>query len=234
MLEEFRTKNPNSIFGHMAVKQTIFEEHPFFRYLEAKPSTEWLLDFIPRMAFWVMTFQDVLRLIVQRVTHPTMLSIARHIQRGDLGHDNWFLTDMDRLGLPRVTLNDLYDQEQSAVRQASYSILTEVLRAKDDRLLIVLLLALESASYVFFGSMTNYLENSQFPIQLRYFGRTHLDAEMQHGIVEAEMDNQVESALEVEPDVHTDAIALIDRIFDAFTQLFGSLVPENAEAKAAS
>jgi len=217
-----------SIFGHMAAQQTHFEEHPFFQYLEQNPPTDWLHHFVPGMAFWVMTFQDVLRVIEDRVKAPQMRAIASHIRQGDKGHDNWFLSDMVRLGLTPPDIEKLFGPEHDSARSASYAIMSEVYRAQDDRLLIVLLLALESASYVFFGSMTNYLENNNYTKQLHYFGRTHLDAELKHGIVEAEMDNQVERAVEKSPEVHQQAIQLIDRIFDAFYKMFSTFVPPGA------
>lgn len=214
-----------SIFGHMAMKQTLFEEHPFFRYVETNPPMEWLLGYIPRMAFWIATFQDVLRVVEQRVGDPQLKSIASHIRAGDLGHDHWFLRDMRRLNLEVPTMADLFGPRHESTRMAAHALMSETYRASDDRLLVVLLLALESASYVFFTGMTNYLEVNNFPIDLLYFGRNHLDAEMAHGIVEAKMDMVVEEAIEASPLLRAEAIALIDRVFDAFTSMFAGFVP---------
>jgi hypothetical protein len=223
----------SSIFGHLAMLQTEFEEHPFFRHLEQTASPEWMRRFVPGMGFWVMTFQDVLRRITARVKDPTMLAIARHIRAGDDGHDDWFVTDMAGLGLPLPSFGELFGPEHQRTRDASFEIMSEVFHNPDDRLLVVLLLALESASYVFFGSMTNFLESRQFPEALDYFGRHHLDAEMQHGIVEAEMDRQVEAAVEGAPELHAEAIALINRVFASFSRMFDGFIPDDARGSLA-
>ena len=214
----------DSIFGHLAMRQTEFEENRFFEFLRSNPSPEWLSEFIPNMGFWVHTFQDTLKLIARKITDPTMKQIAVHIQTGDTGHNNWFCRDMKVLGLDVPTLPELYKPEHEAARLTSYAIISEIFRAHDDRLLIVLLLAMEAASYVFFESMTVYFEENEFPVELHYFGRTHLDAELHHGIVEAEMDMRVEAAIERSREIQTEALAIIDRVFATFTDLFDSFV----------
>lgn len=222
ILEPIETQD--SIFGHLAMRQTEFEELPFFEFLRTNPAPDWLANFIPKMGFWVHTFQDTLKLVGQRITDPTMKSIAMHIQTGDTGHHNWFCRDMKVLGLNVPTLPDLYKQTHEQARLASYSIISEIYNADDDRLLIVLLLAMEAASYVFFESMTVYLEETEFPVELHYFGRTHLDAELHHGIVEAEMDMSVEASIEQSREIHARALGIIDRVFETFSDLLGAFV----------
>ena len=46
----------NSVFGHMAARQTALEEHPFFQYLLTDPRHEWLVSMSPGMSFWVMVY----------------------------------------------------------------------------------------------------------------------------------------------------------------------------------
>lgn len=220
----------DSIFGHLAMCQTKFEEHPLFQFLRTNPSPEWLTSFIPKMGFWVHTFQDILKLVQSKVGDPTMKQIALHIQAGDKGHHNWFCRDMKVLGLEIPTMQELYKSDNEKGRMACYGIVSEIFRANDDRLLIVLLLALEAASYVFFESMTVYLEDNEFPVELHYFGRTHLDAELHHGIVEAEMDMRVEEAIESSHEIHNEALAIIDRVFEAIWGLFMNCFPGPSQA----
>lgn len=216
-----------SVFGHLAVRQTEFEEHPFFEFLAADPSPEWLHDFIPRIGFWAHAFQDVLKLVVQQVSDPTMKSIAVHIRGGDTGHEKWLCADMRKLGIHMPSLPELFGPGYEPARMATYSLMSEVYQIKDDILLIIYLLALESSSYVFFETMTEYLERTSFPIDLKYFGRNHLEAELRHGIVEAEMDIKVEKAIaQASEEVRHAAHALIDRLFAAFNQMFNSFIPE--------
>ena len=219
-----------SIFGHLAMLQTSFEEHPFFRYLRDHPSPDWVPGFLPFIGFWVKAFQDMLVIIEQRVKDPEMLAIASHIRQGDTGHDNWFARDMALVGNPLPTFTEVFGPEHWTTRKAVYAIVAEVYRAADDRLLIVLLLSLEAASYVFFTKMAEYFEHVGFQPELHYFGRRHLDAELEHGIVEAEMDNQVERSLSNSPALQDEARLVIDRIFDAFVGMFGGFAPRTRPA----
>lgn len=214
-----------SIFGHLAMRQTAFEEHPFFRRLREHPAPDWVPSFLPYIGFWVKAFQDMLVIIEGRVKDPEMLAIATHIRQGDVGHDNWFVRDMVAVGNPLPTYTEVFGPEHRTTRMAVYAIVAEVFRAADDRLLIVLLLALEAASYVFFTKMAEYFEHVGFQPELHYFGRRHLDAELEHGIVEAEMDNQVERSLAGSAELQAEARLVIDRIFDAFVSMFGGFVP---------
>jgi hypothetical protein len=214
----------DSIFGRLAMRQTSFEDHPFFVHLREHPPADWVSGFLPFIGFWVKAFQDLLGIIVERVKDPTMLAIASHIRQGDAGHDNWFALDMALVGNPLPTYEEIFGPAHRTTRLASYALVAEALHLRDDRLLIVLLLALEAASYVFFTKMAEYLEHDGYPHELQYFGRRHLDAELEHGIVEAEMDNQVERSFETSPELRVEALALVDRIFHAFTGMFAGFV----------
>jgi hypothetical protein len=220
----------DSIFGHLAMLQTSFEEHPFFVHLREHPPADWVSGFLPFIAFWVKAFQDLLGIIEDRVQDPTMRAIASHIREGDAGHDNWFALDMKLVGNPMPTYQEVFGPAHKTTRLASYALVAEVFRVKDDRLLIVLLLALEAASYVFFTKMAEYLEHAGYPHELQYFGRRHLDAELEHGIVEAEMDNQVERSFASSPELRVEALGLVDRTFEAFNSMFGGFAPRRPAA----
>jgi len=215
----------DSIFGHLAMLQTRFEDHPFFAHLREHPPVDWVSGFLPFIAFWVKAFQDLLGIIEDRVQDPEMRAIASHIREGDAGHDHWFALDMTLVGNPMPTYQEVFGPDHKSTRLASYALVAEVFRVKDDRMLIVLLLALEAASYVFFTKMAEYLEHAGYPHELQYFGRRHLDAELEHGIVEAEMDNQVERSFASSPELRVEALSLVDRIFEAFNGMFSGFAP---------
>jgi hypothetical protein len=50
------------VLEYIARRQEVFANHPFFEDLKQDRPVEQILAFAPRLAFWVMTFQDVLRL----------------------------------------------------------------------------------------------------------------------------------------------------------------------------
>ncbi len=224
----------NSIFGHLARKQTAFEDHAFFAFLRTNPETSWVWEFIPGMGFWVKTFQDILRLVRERVASTEAGAMAQHILEGDIGHDEWFVTDLKALEMELPTVLELFGPAHQHVRLGSYALVSEVYRADNDVLLLVLLLGLESASYVFFTGMAAYLEGNEFPVELKYFGRNHLNAELEHGIVESGMDAIVEEACARDPELYDAAVALIERIFDAFTLMFVNFLPPERRGEQAA
>src|SRR6185312_10890845 len=117
----------------------------------------------PRLAFWVMSFQDILRLNEQMVNDPVLKRIARHHRDEDLGHERWFLEDIAKLTGGPLTISALYGRASASTRDAAYQLITEVYRATDDRLRIVLVLVLESTGHVFFGrtaTLTNAATHS--------------------------------------------------------------------------
>ena len=192
-------------------------------------------EFIPGMGFWVKTFQDVLRLVRARVTDTDAAAMAQHILEGDVGHDEWFVRDLEALDMKIPTVHELFGPDNEHVRLGSYAIVAEVYKADNEVLLLVLLLALESASYVFFTGMAKYLEGNEFPVELRYFGRNHLNAELEHGIVESGMDALVDDACAQNEQLYDAAVALIERVFAAFSVMFVNfLPPERRAARAAA
>ncbi len=214
----------DSIFGHLAMYQTRFEDHPFFVRLREHPPSDWVAGFLPFVAFWVKAFQDLLGIVEDRVSDPEMRAIASHIRRGDRGHDEWFVRDMTLVGNLVPTYQEVFGPAHKNTRLASYTLVSEALQAKDERHLIVLLLSLEAASYVFFTKLAEYLEHADFQFELQYFGRRHLDAELEHGIVDAKMDDQVELGFESKPELRTEALNLIERVFAAFDSMFTGFV----------
>ena len=51
-----------AVLQHISDRQARFAEHPFFEQLREERPLEQALAFAPRLAFWVMSFQDVLLL----------------------------------------------------------------------------------------------------------------------------------------------------------------------------
>jgi hypothetical protein len=187
---------------------------------------EQIASFAPRLAFWVMTFQDILRLNEQMVQDPTLKRIARHHRDEDLGHERWFLEDIAKLTGGPLTISALYGRASASTRDAAYRLITEVYRATDDRLRIVLVLVLESTGHVFFGR-TAVLTNSmmQSPQKLKYFSDFHLHIEQAHEVFESQMEEQIMN-IGLPPNIEADALALVDRAYTAFDFMFQGLRDE--------
>lgn len=214
------------VLEHIEAKQADFAKHPFFAELRMDRPLEQIAAFAPRLAFWVMTFQDILRLNEQMVQDPALKRIARHHRDEDLGHERWFLEDIAKLTGGPLTISALYGRASTSTRDAAYQLITEVYRATDDRLRIVLVLVLESTGHVFFGRtamLTNAMVNS--PQKLKYFSDFHLHIEQAHEVFESQMEAQLLN-IPMPPHVVDEAMALVDRAYAAFGSMFSGLRDE--------
>jgi hypothetical protein len=204
-------------------KQREFLDHAFFRRLDGAESLdENLLAFARALTFWVMTFQDILRINEARVVDLSLRRIARHHMQEDAGHDRWFLSDLLAIDGTIPDVDWVFGPDHAATRAASYALISEVYRANTDHERIALLLTLESTGHVFFEKVSSYFERAQIRKTLRYFARTHLDVEKQHELFEERL-MQPLFATELAPPVRQDCRAMVDRAYAAFDNLFVSI-----------
>src|SRR5687768_16216052 len=92
----------NATMGYVqnviAERQRALSDLGLLRTLDGPGSLENVKRIVPRMAFFVMCFQDVLRLAYSRSTDPQIVALARTHALEDKGHDQWYLKDVERLG----------------------------------------------------------------------------------------------------------------------------------------
>ena len=210
---------------HIATYEARFEQHPFFAELRAERPVEEVLAFAPRLGFWTLVFQDVLRLNARKVKDPALGAVVRAHAREDAGHDRWFLEDVTAvLGAPPSAAL-LFDPGFTTTRDATYAIVSEVFRAHADALRLVLVQVLESTGGVFFTRLNRYVAARGLAHRLRYFGHQHLHAEQDH---EMHADGAEAAARETTLDGATraEALALVDRTYSAFFAMFDGLLAE--------
>jgi hypothetical protein len=214
-----------AVLQHISVRQARFAEHPFFAEFRQDRPLEQVLAFAPRLAFWVMSFQDVLRLNAQRVKDPELSMLMLRHRSEERGHDHWFFEDVAVLMGRPLTLTDLWDRPHEHTRDASYELLSEVLRTMDDRLRVVLVLALESTSHAFFSRTAALTQVASSNKRLKYFSNHHMEAEEQHEVFEEQMEAML-LGMELSPALRQEALALVDRIYAAFHAMFDGLHQE--------
>lgn len=211
------------IQNHIRAKQQGFLGHAFFQRLDrADRLDENLLAFARALTFWVMTFQDILRLNEARVVDPALRRIARHHMLEDAGHDRWFLSDLLAIDGTIPDIDWIFGADHTPTRAASYALISEVYRATTDYERIAFLLTLESTGHVFFEKVTSYFERAQIRKTLRYFARTHLDVEKRHELFEERL-MQPLFAKELTTSDREACCAMIDRAYAAFDNLFLSI-----------
>jgi hypothetical protein len=222
-----QVNNMQAIQTLIETKQHELAAHPFFGQFHDEAPFDQVMGFAPKLAFWVMAFQDVLRLNESLVTEAFFRKIAMHHRVEDSGHDAWFLHDMRQLGVPQLDVALLFDAQQTAVRDATYSLVAEVLQAKDDSVRIALLLALEGAGHVFFRRVSGFVGVHGNSHKLKYFSSHHLDVEQDHELFQDGSESDME-AIRLSDITKHRARKAVGRVFKAFTAMFAGLMAQPA------
>ncbi|WP_437730664.1 hypothetical protein [Sorangium sp. So ce1335] len=216
---------------HIAHHQTRFSDHPFFARLEADPPLAQLAPFPLCLTFFVMTFQDILRVCDERVSDPKYKRIVHRNRLENAGHDRWFLDDLAALGVDPPTPAQLFGQPHHAARDASFALVAQAFRVRHDAGRLTLLLTLDSAGHVFFERVARYLERIGERRCLRYFSREHLDMEKAHGVFGEDTSARLESVV-LDPEARAEALQLVDRCHSELDGMFDALEAQIAEAAA--
>jgi len=218
--------------AHVAKRQADFCKHAFFTDDRLGTGLWGVLSFAPDLTFWVMAFQDILRLNATLTRDPTIRKIVRHHRAEDAGHERWFLDDLAAMEIPAPDLRWLFGERHTPTRDAAYALMSEVYRATDDRLRLVLVTTLESAGHVFFGRVAQVVENAGWSKLLKYFSFSHLEVEKNHQVFEEEIARTV-AAMRLEPKLRAEAKQLVDRCYAAFSTMFDALCATNGRHLAA-
>ena len=113
----------------------------------------------------------------------------------------------------------LFCEAYHPVRDAAYALVSELYRAESDYCRVVLLFTLESAGHTFFETIAAYHERVAPDKPLKYFARTHMCAEQSHQMYERDLEEFL-SSIVLSDAVAAQALAVIDRVYDAFGQMF--------------
>jgi hypothetical protein len=212
-----------TVRAHVETKQREFDRHPVLERLRGDDSSL-LPRLAPRLTFWVMVFQDVVRKNEQLLTNPALRRIARHHLAGSAHHDEWFRSDLATLGVAAPSVPEIFDRSHEVARLASYAIASEVYTAPNDACRITLLLAIESAGQVFFEAVASHVERTRAPTDppLQYFSRSHLEAEKKHAVFERNADAYLPS-MPLPPPTRRQALRLVERTYRAFLAMFDDI-----------
>ena len=177
-----------------------------------------------RVAFFVMSFQDVLRLVRMTTTDPFLSGLAADHEQEDLGHDRWYLQDLERLGV-KVTLRELFSKEASAIRDIAYTQISDVLSSRSDCSRLGVVLALEAAGAEFFESMIRFVERQNRSNGLSYFARRHQRVEQSHELLADEAQARL-AAMPVDVSEVPEVLAVVERTFATMVSLADHLLVE--------
>ncbi len=152
-------------------------------------------------------------------------AIASEHKVGDSGHEEWYLQDLERLGFPQPRADELFSDTHAAARIALFQLVAIVYGSTSDLDRIVFLYVLEGAGHVFFRRTAKALSSLNRLRGLRYFGKSHLDAELDHGMFKTDAEGKDEKPWEsaLEPGDLTSAEMVVKRVFTAFEEMFSGI-----------
>ncbi len=192
-------------------------EHPFLTDLESSATEAQLRRMLPRLAFFVFSFQDVLRLTRELSTDPELKRIATTFEVEDRGHDRWYLRDLAELGV-EVDVSRVFSSEHAVARTVGYRIVSEILTARDDHGRLAVVLSLEAVGREFFVRVSELVGRLGLEERLRYCSGKHLAAELGHGVFSQEGEERV-SALRIPEEAAGEVLMAVERTFAAMAVL---------------
>ena len=223
------------ILQEIEIRQKEFAKLPFFIFLEQGNCLEDAIIFVSGLAFFVLTFQDILRINESKILAPELLPIVQHHRQEDLGHDEWFLHDIDQLGT-ECNAFLLFGKQYIETRDASFEIVSEIFRASDDRIRLVIPLVLEASGRVFFSRVHKFFSRTGYNGKLKYFSKEHFQVELNHELFEQDINERLLS-IQLTDDLRKEAIEVIDRIFTALSKICCDLydkIRKNKQARCGS
>jgi hypothetical protein len=195
--------------------------HPFIRRLEGEASYAEFTALLPRLGFFVFAFQDALRVAGRRSTDPELHSLIESMERGDRGHEQWYLEDLQGLGI-ELRVEDLFSRNYDVTREVAYELVGMIALATDDYSRLSLILCLEEAAQQFFGRVSGYAKRAGVTRRLRYFGGEHLAAEDAHEVFEEASQKQLDRMI-LAPAARAAVTSTVERTFHAMNRLADDL-----------
>lgn len=209
------------ILKEITLHQEQFARLPFFKFLEQGHNLEDSKIFVPGLAFFILTFQDILRLNEQQITEPNLVTIFQQHRQEDLGHDIWFLHDASQLGAD-CNASILFSDQFAKTRDASFEIMSEIFRASDDRIRLIIPLTLEATGHVFFSRVYQFFARTGYQGKLKYFSQEHFQIENAHEMYEHDINEKIQS-IQLTDELRDEAMAVIQRIFSALSAMLCAL-----------
>jgi hypothetical protein len=194
-----------------------FAKHRFLARLEGSGTAAQAKAIPGRLTFFVMCFQDMLRLARELSTDAEISELVKTHEAEDRGHDLWFLSDLERLGIS-LDVPSTFSAAHAPTRDIAYRLIAQVVAAQHDATRLSVLLALEAAGAEFFGRIIGFLERLQLSEGLLYFARSHERVEKNHEVFEEESQNRLH-ALELPRAALPEVTAAVAATFDAMTRL---------------
>jgi hypothetical protein len=209
------------VLAEIARRTEEFAQRPFFELMQGDGTLSDVRTLVPNLTFFVFSFQDLLRMNERQIEDPKLRELAKVHRREDAGHELWFLADMKKLGVER-DIGWVLGRPHRAVRECSFEMVAEAIRAENDYTRITLPLVLESTGDVFFNGIFHFCDRVGVEQSLEYFSKPHWEVEVGHEIFGAEPQAHLESIV-LEDATRDRLLASVERMFVSLGNLIDHL-----------
>lgn len=208
-----------------------FSKLTYFRLLE-QPGARSDVEIMARgLSFFVMSFQDMLRLSAAHMTDPTLKEMALGQRKDDAGHDRWFLSDLHKLRLSS-DLRWVFSKGHQQTRDSSYEIIAQILGAPSDAARLAVGLALEATGAVYFSRVYKFFERFGLGKGLKFFSQHHWDVEQSHDLFENEQQQLLLQKLVLSDAQRAEVTATVEGTFRAVARMCEDLARRMLDARA--
>lgn len=188
------------------------------------------LSFTPAMLFFTMGFKDILHAL-QDYNDPSPLqqSVNTHCEE-DSFHWEWYLKDLERISYGRNFLNlprtavfaAIWSDRLQAVRHVVYDAIYLAKTYTSPFHRLIMIEALEATFECFNEPVFQLVYEMGLQDELEYFGQTHFHSEANHAMGKTTEEQESAAYQHYHPARYEEdiAIAIINRIFNAFEEVF--------------
>lgn len=206
-----------------------FAKLAYFQILEG-PAQRSDVEVMARgLAFFVLSFQDMLRINAEKVEDPNLRRFVSAQRAEDAGHDNWFLNDLGLLGV-EPSVRWLFGRSHERTRDTAYEIISELHSATDDGSRVVVGLVLEATSSEYFRRVHHFFAGLGLVDGYRFFGREHWQAEQAHDPLAGAARQQLE-ALTLSEASRQRALGTAARVFRSISRMCDDLATRMLRAR---
>ncbi|MDY6897391.1 MAG: hypothetical protein SWZ49_04840 [Cyanobacteriota bacterium] len=226
------------ILVHIGHKKQEYAQLDFFHFLKDKsiPAKQ-RLSFAPYFAPFVMGFGELNQYVWREepTSDPIQEIINQHTYEDD-SHWIWFLEDLKNLGYDKSldftgALKVIWSKELKCSRQTFYEIYRYTYKANPIYKYVVME-AIEAIADIFLSTTKKVAEEleSVSECEYRYFGMTHFSCESNHS-KDSSKNLEYISSIQMEKDVEKEALELVEKVFELFSNFVDVLLTRAEKAK---
>lgn len=215
------------VLDHIQRRSERFAQEPMFEYLrDGRIPLEQRLCFMPMMAHFVFSFMDVNQYLLRNeaIDTPYQRLVNIHSYE-DASHWPWWVRDMKSAGLDKsCSFTDAmlfaWSDATRRSRMLTYDVIAIIARATPIQLLAIVE-TIESTGYKFL-SATAAVCRQLDPNPYVYYGTRHADVESGHHMGTDDAVGYLE-AIALSDDERRDTLAIVDRLYQAYTDFVGEM-----------